>query len=197
MISYAPATGSQLWRAKTLDGGDVASTPAYADGVAYSICAETYLAAIKADGTGDVSAGKLLWKSDKGRTDLTSPLTDGKLLWTIETGGKLTCFDARTGQVAYDKALETSFNASPSLCAGKLWLLSMKGQMFVCEPGRQFKLLATNPLGEAAYASPVFQDGRVYLRGKKNLYCIARGAQSAPATQPATASSQKNEESEE
>jgi len=197
MISYDPATGSELWRARTLDGGDVASTPAYADGVAYSICAETYLAAIKADGTGDVSAGKLLWKSDKGLTDITSPLTDGKLLWTIETGGKLTCFDAKTGAVAYEEDLKASFNASPSLCAGKLWLLSMKGQMFVCEPGRQFKLLATNPLGEAAYASPVFQDGRVYLRGKKNLYCIARGAQSAPATQPATASSQKNEESEE
>jgi outer membrane protein assembly factor BamB len=197
MISYDPATGSELWRARTLDGGDVASTPAYADGVAYSICAETYLAAVKADGTGDVTAGKLLWKSDRGRTDLTSPLTDGKLLWTIETGGKLTCFDARTGQVAYDKAMETSFNASPSLCAGKLWLLSLKGQMFVCEAGRQFKLLATNPLGEAAYASPVFQDGRIYLRGKKNLYCIAQGAQSAPAAQPATASSQKNEESEE
>ncbi len=197
MISYDPATGSELWRAKTLDGGDVASTPAYADGVAYSICAETYLAAVKADGAGDVTASKLLWKSDKGRTDITSPLTDGKLLWTIETGGKLTCFDAKTGQVAYEKDLETLFNASPSLCAGKLWLLGLKGQMFVCEPGRQFKLLATNPLGEAAYASPVFQDGRIYLRGKKNLYCIAQGAQSAPQTQPTQPAGGDQEESAE
>ena len=188
MISYDPAAGGELWRAKTLDGGsngDVASTPAYADGVAYSICAETYLAAVKADGTGDVSAGKLLWKSDKGLTDITSPLTDGKLLWTIETGGKLTCFDAKTGQVAYEKDFQEQFNASPSLCAGKLWLLSLKGRMFVCEAGRQFKLLATNPLGEAAYASPAFQDRRIYLRGNRNLYCLAQGARSAPATQPA------------
>jgi outer membrane protein assembly factor BamB len=197
MISYDPATGSELWRAKTLEGGDVASTPAYADGVAYSICAETYLAAVRADGTGDVTASKLLWKSDKGRTDITSPLTDGKLLWTIETGGKLTCFDAKTGQVAYENEMKASFNASPSLCAGKLWLLSMKGQMFVCETGRQFKLLATNPLGEAAYASPVFQDGRVYLRGKKNLYCIARGARSAPMTQPTQPEGEGDKEQEE
>ncbi len=196
MISYDPATGNELWRAKTLEGGDVASTPAYADGVAYSICAETYLAAIKADGAGDVTAGKLLWKSDKGRTDLTSPATDGKLLWTVETGGKLTCFDAKTGKVAYEEDLKTSFNASPGLCAGKLWLLSLKGQMFVCEAGRQFKLLATNPLGEAAYASPVFQDGRIYLRGKSNLYCIAQGAQSAPVTQPASQPEPETQESE-
>ena len=69
--------------------------------------------------------------------------------------------------------------------------------MFVCEAGRQFKLLATNPLGEAAYASPVFQDGRIYLRGKKNLYCIAQGAQSAPATQPAGEGGDGREESAE
>jgi outer membrane protein assembly factor BamB len=197
MISYDPATGSELWRAKTLAGGDVASTPAYADGVAYSICAETHLSAVKADGSGDVTASKLLWKSDKGRTDLTSPLTDGKLVWTIETGGKLTCFDAKTGQVAYENEMKSSFNASPSLCAGKLWLLNLKGQMFVCESGRQFKLLATNPLGEAAYASPAFQDGRIYLRGKKNLYCIAQGAQSAPATQPSQPAGEGDNDQEE
>jgi len=185
LISYDPATGSELWRAKTLEGGDVASTPACADGVAYSICAESYLAAVRADGSGDVTEAKLLWKSDTGLTNLTSPLTDGKLLWTIQTGGKLTCFDAKTGQVVYEKKLDKAFNASPSLCAGKLWLLGLKGHMFVCEAGREFKVLHTNLLGEGAFASPAFQDGRIYLRGRKNLFCIAEGTQSAPMTRPA------------
>lgn len=196
MISYDPATGSELWRAKTLEGGDVASTPVYADGIAYSICAESYLAAVRADGSGDVTEANLLWKSDKGLTDLTSPLTDGKLLWTIETGGKLTCFDAKTGQVAYEKELDKVFNASPSLCAGKLWLLGIKGHMFVCEASGKFNLLHTNPLGEGACASPAFQDGRIYLRGSKNLFCIAAGAQSAPTSRPAGEDGDEHEESE-
>ncbi len=195
LISYDPSNGSELWRAKTLEGGDVASTPAFADGVAYSICAESFLAAVRTDGSGDVT-DKLLWQSDDGLTDLTSPLTNGKLLWTIETGGKLTCFDAKTGKVAYGKELEKVFNASPSLCAGKLWLLSMKGEMFVCQTGREFKMLHTNPLGEGAYASPAFQDGRIYLRGSKNLFCIAAGAQSPPTSQPAGQDDDGHEESE-
>jgi len=185
LISYDPATGSELWRAKTLEGGDVASSPVCADGVAYSICAESYLAAVRADGSGDVTATKLLWKSDRGLTDITSPLTDGKLLWTIKTGGKLTCFNAKTGGIVYEKKLDQIFNASPSLCAGKLWLLSIKGDMFVCEAGGKFKLLHVNPLGEGACASPAFQDGRIYLRGKNNLYCIAEGAQLVPTSRPA------------
>lgn len=196
MISYDPATGSELWRAKTLEGGDVASTPVYADGIAYSICAESFLAAVGADGSGDVTKTKLLWQSDKGLTDLTSPLTDGKLLWTIETGGRLTCFDAKSGKVAYEKELEKFFNASPSLCAGKLWLLGLKGHMFICEAGREFKTLHTNPLGEGAYASPAFQDGRIYLRGSRNLFCIAEGATSPPTSQPADQDGDGQEEPE-
>ena len=143
-----------------------------------------------------MTEANLLWKSDKGLTDLTSPLTDGKLLWTIETGGKLTCFDAKTGQVAYEKELDKVFNASPSLCAGKLWLLGIKGHMVVCEAGGKFNLLQTNLLGEGAYASPAFQDGRIYLRGSKNLFCIAEGAQSAPTSRPAGEDGDGPEESE-
>ena len=185
MISYRPATGEELWRARTLEGSEVASSPVAAGGVAYSICAETYLAAVRADGEGDVTESKLLWESNKGLTDITSPVTDGELLWTIETGGTLTCFDAKTGGVIYEQEMAGSYNASPSLCAGKLWLINLKGRMFVCEAGREFKLLHTNELGEPAYASPVFQDGRVYLRGRRNLTCIAAGAQSPPMSQPA------------
>lgn len=185
LISYDPATGAELWRARTLEDGDVASTPVGAGDTVFSVCAESFLAAVRADGSGDVTETKLLWKSNDGLTDLTSPLTNGELLWTIETGGRLTCFDAKTGKVIYAQKVEGSHNASPSLCAGKLWLMNLKGQVFVCEAGREFKLLHTNELGETAYASPAFQDGRIYLRGKRNLYCMAEGAQSAPMTRPA------------
>jgi hypothetical protein len=34
------------------------------------------------------------------------------------------------------------------------------------------KLIAENELGETAGTTPAFADGRIYIRGENNLYCI-------------------------
>jgi len=44
--------------------------------------------------------------------------------------------------------------------------------MIVVTAGRQFKKLGESELGEECTATPAFLDGRIYLRGEKNLYCI-------------------------
>jgi outer membrane protein assembly factor BamB len=166
----------------------VASSPVYADGLLYAVSAETKLFAIRAGGAGDVTATHVAWSADQGLPDLTSPLTNGKLIWLLETGGRLTCYDAKTGKMVYEHALEKNFNASPSLVGDKLYLVTVKGIALVLSAGSQFKLLHANPLGEAVYASPAFQDGRIYLRGKKHLFCIAETkGDGRPATAPATA----------
>ena len=174
VISYDPAGAQELWRAKCMEGGDVASSPTYADGIAYAVSAETRLVAIRADGSGDVTKTHIIWDSADGLPDITSPLTDGKLLWTLTTGGRLLCYDAKTGKKAYEHEFEKVFNASPSLAGERLYLLTTKGVTYVVRAGRKFELLRTNKLGEAVYASPAFQDGRIYIRGKKHLYCIAK-----------------------
>jgi hypothetical protein len=38
--------------------------------------------------------------------------------------------------------------------------------------GAKYELLGTASLGEEAHATPAFMDGRIYIRGKENLYCI-------------------------
>jgi len=174
VISYDPNTGREYWRAKCMEGGDVASTPAFADGVAYAVCAETRLWAIRADGAGDVTdTPYVLWSADEGLPDLTSPLTNGRFVWLLETGGTLTCYDAQTGKKLYEQDLESVFNASPGLVGDKVYLVSAKGVTYILGAAAEHKLLRTNHLGEAVYASPVFQDGRIYLRGRKHLFCIA------------------------
>jgi len=172
VIAYDPATGAELWRANCLDG-DVASTVAYADGIAYAVNTGSKLSAIRTDGSGDVTATHVLWSAEKGLPDTTSPLTDGKLLWT-QAKRDLTCFDARTGQVVYEQRLKGSFNASPGLAGGRVYLTGTKGETYVFEAGREYKLLATNRLGEKCSACPAFQDGRIYLRGDKHLFCIGK-----------------------
>ncbi len=46
--------------------------------------------------------------------------------------------------------------------------------MYIIEAGREYKEIAVNELGESCYASPAFMDGRIYIRGVENLYCIRK-----------------------
>jgi outer membrane protein assembly factor BamB len=207
VISYEPATGRELWRAKVMEGGDVASSPTVAGGVVFAACAETKLYAIRANGAGDVTDDHVLWKGDEGLPDITSPLTDGKRVWLLPTGGELVCYDARTGKKLYAHGLERIHKASPSLVGDKVYVVSVKGVTAIVAAANVFKLLRTNNLGEAVYASPAFQDGRIYMRGHKDLFCIAdtKGARPTAAattattpagTQPTTGEAEEEEKEE-
>ncbi|MCD6304424.1 MAG: PQQ-like beta-propeller repeat protein, partial [Planctomycetes bacterium] len=154
VIAYDPASGGETWRAKCMEGADAASSPVYADGMVYAVSAETKLYAIRCGGTGDVTASHVAWSADEGLPDLTSPLTDGRHVWLLETAGLLTCYDAKDGRKCYQHELERSFHASPSLAGGRLYLVDLKGETFVLAAGGRFKLIAVNPLGEMAHASP-------------------------------------------
>jgi len=46
---------------------------------------------------------------------------------------------------------------------------------WIVETGREgCKIVGTGELDEGCVTSPAFQDGRIYIRGKKHLFCIAK-----------------------
>jgi hypothetical protein len=42
----------------------------------------------------------------------------------------------------------------------------------VIEAGPEFKVIASNPLGERCQASPAVSQGQIFIRTDKNLFCI-------------------------
>ena len=72
------------------------------------------------------------------------------------------------------------FFASPVMVGDRIYASNVAGKtfVFVATP-KAFQLLASNQLGDEAYASPVICDSRIYLRVAKQgaerqeiLYCI-------------------------
>ena len=171
VISYAPSDGKEIWRAKCMTG-DVASSPVLAGGTVFAVHESADLVAIRPDGAGDVTKTHIAWKAEEGLPDITSPVSNGKQIWLLTTNGDLTCYDVKSGKMLYLKELEEPFNSSPSIVGEQLWLMSLKGTTMMIAAGPQFKLLHTRKLGERIFACPVFADGRIYVRGHKNLYCI-------------------------
>jgi hypothetical protein len=90
--------------------------------------------------------------------------------------GFLSCHEARTGRLVYDKqrirAGTTSFTASPWAADGKLFALSEDGDTFVFQAGPEYKLLSTNSLDEMCMASPAMAGGRLLIRTLTTLYCL-------------------------
>ncbi len=171
VIAYAPDTGAEIWRVKCMYG-DVAPSPVYANGLVYVIRPNEELIAIRTNGHNDVTDSHIAWRGEEGIPDIASPLTNGKIVLLL-SGGLITCYDAENGTHLWEKELEMDFNASPSLVGNRIYLMNTKGIMLIIEAGREFREITKCPLGENVNACPAFADGRIYLRGKKHLFCIS------------------------
>jgi outer membrane protein assembly factor BamB len=171
VTAYNPADGAELWRASCLTG-DIAPSPIYANGLVFVIEPYSKLVAIKPDGKGDVTETHIAWLSEEGGPDICSPVSNGESIFLLATEGLLECYKVSDGKRLWEKDLEEYFLASPSLVGNKLYLLSEKGVMFIAEAETEYKELAKCELHEKCHASPAFADGRIYIRGLENLYCI-------------------------
>lgn len=72
----------------------------------------------------------------------------------------------------WEHDFELEFHASPTVADGKLYLFGLKGTALVVEAGRQFKELFRTEMGDTFEASPAFADGRIFVRGETNLWCL-------------------------
>lgn len=176
VIAYKPSDGREIWRADCLFG-DVAPSPVFAGGLVLAVQENANLAAIRPDGQGNVTETHLAWTAQDGLPDICSPLSDGRRVWLLGTYGMLTCFDAKDGKLLWEHDLDNTFKSSPSLVGDRIFLIAESGETFVIGAGGEYKLLGKAHLGEPCTASPAFADGRIYLRGRKNLHCIARASE--------------------
>jgi len=171
-IAYQPADGKEIWRAKCL-GQDVAASPVFADGVVYVGNANAKASAIRVDGHGDVTESRTLWTAEDGLPDTSSPLATPQYVLLLTSSGTLTSYDAKNGKKLWEKDFDSSFKASPSLVGKNVYLLGDEGKAWIVEPGpTECKIIAQATVGEPCAASPAFQDGRIYVRGRQHLFCI-------------------------
>ncbi|MGQ9574933.1 MAG: outer membrane protein assembly factor BamB family protein [Thermoguttaceae bacterium] len=174
VIAYRPADGKEIWRAECLRQ-DVAPSPVFAGGLVYMANAYPQLSAIRPDGQGDVTATHIVWSGEDNLPDTCSPLATPEYVLVLTSAGTLTCYEAKQGKQLWYQDFEATFLASPSLAGNYVYLVSEQGKVFVVQPSPAgCKKIAEADLGEPCTASPAFQDGRIYFRGKTHLFCIGK-----------------------
>ncbi len=177
LISYDPATGKELWRHKGVESNAIPS-PVANNEMAYLVAGfpAKIAYAIKLGQNGDLTGtSNVPWKYEKGTAYVPSPILYGDYLYLTTDRGILTCIDAKTGEVKYEGGripIPATFTASPVAFENKILMTSEDGDTFIVKAGPKHEILGTNSVGEPVYASPAIADGRIFIRGEKNLYCI-------------------------
>ena len=168
VASYNPADGKELWKMDCISG-EVGPSVAYADGVVFSVNDYSKLAATEIG-----ENPKQLWEDNEYMSDIPSPLATGKYLFMATSYGTVVCYDARKGTKYWVHEFDTPIYASPMLADGKVFLLDKKGIMHIVKNDETYAVIGESTLGEGSVCTPAFADGKIVIRGEKDLYCIGK-----------------------
>lgn len=94
------------------------------------------------------------------------------LLFLWSDRGVVTCFDLNTHQEVWRRRVGGNFSGSPVCTNARIYCIAEDGDVVVIAAGRNFQLLARNPLGEPSRSTPAIARGKMYLRTESSLRCI-------------------------
>jgi outer membrane protein assembly factor BamB len=183
---YAPDSGEELWR---LGGSSkiTAPTPVFAKELIVVTSGrgpERPIFAIRPGAVGDITLKKnqtssefVAWSKIRRGPYMPTPIIYRGLFYTLLNQGILDCYDLKTGEEIYRQRIKHSgggFSASPVAADGKIYLAGEDGDIFVVQSGPEYKLIATNSIGERLMASPALSEGKMYVRAEKHLFAVGQ-----------------------
>jgi outer membrane protein assembly factor BamB len=170
--SLDPSDGKLLWWCR---GEGDASSPAYGSGLVYFDSGRGGPGvALEPTGSGDVSDTHIRWTITQVGQALSSPIIVGKYLYRLHTPNVIKCWEVASGKDVYSermKGISTSWASPISDVHGRLFFANA-GVSYVIGSGPEYKVLAVNDLGDGNHPSPAVANGRMFLVGMKNIYCI-------------------------
>ena len=176
---YDLQTGKELW--KLAGGGDIpVPTPVFLDGLVVITGAHGQarpIFAIRTDAAGDLTDNRsaIAWTQERAGNYMQTPLLAGGLGYFCFDNGVLTVYQLATGERLYQQRLgagSSGFSSSPVAAGNQIYITNEDGHSFVLAPGRAYKLLAENDIGETVMATPAISDSVLYMRGGKHLFAI-------------------------
>lgn len=135
------------------------------------------LFALRAPAAGDITSTHVAWKQTRGIAGISSPLFYRDRVYVVQDGGRLTCWEARTGKPLYEQerlGAEGEYYASPIGADGHIYLASARGTVTTIRAGDALDVEARNELGESIMATPAIADDRIYVRSAGHLWAFGR-----------------------
>jgi outer membrane protein assembly factor BamB len=183
---YDPDTGRELWRMS--DQATQVKVPSPVSAGDLVIVSGGYppagrpIYAIRSGATGEISPSQVAWRTDRGSSYTSTPIVHNRILYSVTDNGILSAYQVATGERLYQTRVSPAaagFSASPVAAGNTLYFTSEDGDVFVVQAGPEFKLLATNTMGEVCMATPAVVDGMLIVRTRTQIVAIGERAQSS------------------
>ena len=142
---------------------------------AYLAQADYGVFAVKSPSEGELTTNHVAWKHQKGAASVSSPLFYRGRVYVVQDGGRVTCFDAKSGDRPYEQerlGADGDYYASPIAANGHIYFCSGKGVVTVTEAGDTLQVKARNALNETIYATPAIVDDKLYVRSERHLWAF-------------------------
>ncbi len=126
---------------------------------------------------GETNNQFIAWSNPTGGPYNPSPLFYEGRVYVLYDRGLVSCFEAHTGKVLYDRTKlpdGLAFTSSPWGTGGRVFCLNEDGVCFVLRAGDPFELLHTNRLAadDMCMATPALVGSRLLIRTSARLYCF-------------------------
>jgi outer membrane protein assembly factor BamB len=147
----------------------------WSEAVAFLEQADYGIFALKPSGSGELTTNHVTWRHKKGVASVSSPLFYRGRVYVAQDGGRVSCFNAKTGEKFYEQerlSAEGEYYASPIAANGCVYFSSGKGAVTVVEAGDTLQIKARNSLGEPIHATPAIVDNKFYVRTVERLWAF-------------------------
>lgn len=140
---------------------------------------QSWVKCIDATLSGDITRHGEVWSYPLERHVMATPAVHGGLVFIGDTGRRLHCIDAATGQGLWTHDVKGEVWASALVADGKVYFATRRGEVLVFAASREKRLISETSLGVAISATPIAANGVLYLSTMTDLYALAVGG-SAP-----------------
>ena len=177
--AYDVLTGDVIWRCSG-QTANVIPSPVLGFGMVF--CTSGFrgsaLQAIELGRRGDLTGTDAIrWQVKEATPYVPSPILYGDQLYICSVNNAIvSCYHAPTGKAHFVKKRLSGVGgiyASPVGAAGRIYFVGRKGTTQVIRNAETLEVLATNVLDDEFDASPAIVGSQLFLKGKKNIYCIS------------------------
>lgn len=173
--AYDPASGQQLWSLSKLIGNRTITGPVAAGDMIFATQGMRQpILAVRPSGTGELPRRDILWRVEAPTPDSPTPVVWADLLFFVTNDGIARCIRTTTGRQAWKERLKGEYRASPVVGEGRVYFLNTKGLTTVVSATATFDRLTENQVDDETLASPAIADGKIFIRGRKTLYCVSK-----------------------
>ncbi|MDB4582330.1 PQQ-like beta-propeller repeat protein [Draconibacterium sp.] len=182
---YDFETGEEVW--KMSGGGDIPiPTPIVGDEFVYFNSAHGKMSpvlAIQKNARGDLTLEEdetsneyIKWAKLRGGSYMGTMLVYGDYLYNARWNGRLTCYNALTGEEMYSEKVGSgnSYTSSPVAADEIIYITDNDGAVYSVKAGPKYELLRENKLDEVCMSTPAISENYLFFRTTDHLVAVSK-----------------------